>query len=194
MRHNGHFQPLCRPYGGETDVPALGKDEIKFLAPQDFERLPLRRGEAEGHGQIFWRQRTHKLGAVDAVVWTAEGAHKPAFHAVRAHICNVVGVFEFLHNGEVGDDVSRAPAACKEQAFHVISICFRAFFRQCRAGAANDKNFYIRFCGIWKKRLTKRACLSILNERVCEAETHLHGAKTSYADMAQQVEHVLGKE
>ena len=42
--------------------------------------------------------------------------------------------------------------------------------------------------------MTKRARLSILNERVCEVETHLHGAKTSYADMAQEVEHVLGKE
>ena len=125
MRQNGHFQAVCRPDGGIAHISALGKDEVGRMAFHHAQRRPVRGGEAEGDGEILCRKRAAQLGTIHHKIGAADCRNKGALHAVRAHIGERIAGSKFLHEGKIGDDVPRASAARKENAFHFNSICPR---------------------------------------------------------------------
>ena len=78
--------------------------------------------QAEGDGEVGEVETAHELGSLHLEKGVARPGDEPLFDAARAHVAELRHIAEFPHEGEIGDDVPRAPAARKEDIFHKNSI------------------------------------------------------------------------
>ena len=126
VREGGDVQAAGGEEIGKARVSPLGKDEVGLQLVQKGEGAPLRLRHAEGQREVFGREAAHKFGAGDAVKKIARLLCEPFFDAAAApRIAKAALAFKFLHDGEVGHGVPRAPSAAEEDVFHPISICRR---------------------------------------------------------------------
>ena len=123
VRQDGDFETVRRPYRRKTCISALGEHHIGRLFFQNIQSRTFCGDKSKRNCKIFRRKRTDKFWTIDKKIGTSKGCDKSAFNAVSSHIRDGIPVFEFLHKGKIGNDVSCAPAACKENTFHENSIC-----------------------------------------------------------------------
>ena len=118
MRDGGDAQRRRRPHHGQGDVAALGKDDVRARLAQRLFGGAHARAEAEGQRQVGADAAADQFGGGDGVKGDARPFRQLFLDAVRADVGEAEMFAQFGRERQVGDDVSRAPAAGQDKRLH----------------------------------------------------------------------------